>query len=109
MYSTKEVLSILKVSRPTLYKMVKETNLQPKKTSEKGKYLFNETDIILLKIYLKTNKISRKMFLYDLYDDVLKILLLYSKQYDPSNGEKLFNEFFKSYKKGIVLNMGKLN
>jgi len=108
-YNTNEVLKILKISRPTLYKIIKKTNFHPRRTSERGRYVFTMTDVILFKTYLKTYKFSKNMFLYDLYDDIMKILLIYSKQFDQEEGEKIFNNFFKSYKKGIVLNKGKLN
>lgn len=109
MYTTSEIISLLNVSRPTLYKILGELDFHPKRTSKNGKYLFSKIDLFFLKKYLSSRGINKKLFLNNLYEDVLKMILLYSKQIDPQNGEKFFNEFFKSYKKDIILNKTTLN
>ena len=43
-YNTGKVCKILQVSRPTLYKLCKERNVKPKKTSG-GNYRFTELDL----------------------------------------------------------------
>jgi len=109
MYTTKKLLEILQISRPTLYKVLKELNFEPKRTSKNGKYIFSDNDVILLKNYSSNRNIGKKMFLFNVYDDVLEVLLSYSKKIDPENGEDIYNNFFKSYKKGMILNHTKLN
>lgn len=47
-YTTNQVLKILNISKPTLYKLIKQHKLTPVKTSSKGHYRFTDSDLFLL-------------------------------------------------------------
>lgn len=88
MYSTKDVMGILKISKPTLYKLCKQKKLKPNMIG--NRYKFTEYDLKILAENTDIRGLEQKFS--DLVKNVWFILNHYAKDLYGNSGEKKLKE-----------------
>lgn len=103
MYSTKDVLELLSISKPTLYKLCKKKGVAPKKIC--NHYRFSDLDIIKLTNQSLDTRDKRIKF-ECLVNDILNLLSQFSKQLYGKQGETKLHEILLRQKNSVfVMNM----
>lgn len=100
MYSTKQALKQLGISKPTLYKLCKKKGILPKTIG--GHYRFSDNDIkkLLSSEGIDTRDIEEKFV--SLVNDVWFVLVEFSNQV-WSNGEEKLKEILMKNKDNIFI------
>lgn len=101
--STKEVLKLLKISKPTLYKLCKQKGIKPKTVG--GHYRYTDTDLkkILTSQGIDTRNIESKFV--DLVNDIWLTLVEFSNQIWDNGEEKLKEILIKNKSDIFIMNV----
>jgi excisionase family DNA binding protein len=103
MYSTKDVLKLLKISKPTLYKLCKKKGIRPKTVG--GHYRYSETDLkkLLTSQGIDTRDIESKFV--ELVNDVWFVLVQFSNQLWDEGEDKLREILLKNKSNIFLMNI----
>lgn len=101
--STKEVLKLLKISKPTLYKLCKQKGIKPKTVG--GHYRYTDADLkkILTSQGVDTRNIESKFV--DLVNDIWLTLVEFSNQIWDNGEEKLKEILIKNKSDIFIMNV----
>jgi len=103
MYSSKEALKILKISKPTLYKLCKQKGIKPKTIGKHYRYSDSEIKMLLSSEGIDTRDLELKFV--DLVNDVWNVLIEFSNQIWENGEEKLKEIMIKNRQNIFVLNI----
>lgn len=101
-YTSKDVLEILKISKPTLYKLCKQKNIKPKTIS--GHFRFSDEDLSILVSDNKKEYDDKKEF-EGLVEEIMFVLNKFSKKIYGIKGEDILKTMIlKTRMKKFILN-----
>ena len=99
-YTTGQITKILNISKPTLYKLCKEKNINPRKTAG-GNYRFSEIDLRQLLGESEVKNIEQSFV--KVVNDVWLILKNMAEEIWGVEGEKRLIEILKKNKDNIFI------
>lgn len=106
MYTTKEVLKKLGISKPTLYKICKQKGLKPQLVGKHYRYTDENLKQILSDSGYDTRKIEDKFV--EFTNDIWFILVKFANEIWSENGEEKLKEIMLKNKENLfIMNISK--
>jgi len=101
MYSTKDVLEILKISKPTFYKLCKNKGIKPKIVGSHYRYTDFDLEKLLSEAGIDTRSQEKKF--ETLVNNVWFVLVQYAKSLYGKNAEIELRKIIQSQKDSIFI------